>query len=463
LQLRNMSSIDPEHLNRTLAHPLLKTIFQTYTIDIAKQEHVLELWEDLSNFSLIYDDIWLRIRANSIFQKYVVGNLVAIPPQDKAVLQEAIRQRNYSKDMFKHVQQFIFERYLRESLRAFLQSDSYHQQYERLRRASLFVLIQGIDNLNISAKLHCKISYEDQEILTEKFIWPTDKLPGTVHRLDIVAVLKNEFHITIFAENQSIWQKDEILGVANVRLSDIWDEKPRELIRPLTGNLQYANTKIIFGTTLMHRPAPGISVGELDFLNPLATCCSYGHIKAVQQLLNEGVPIETRMEDSRRSPLHVAVLKNRANITQLLLHHQADPNSVDNNCQTPLHLAALCAPDLCYMLVTAGADVNVKELFENGKSPLHILATQNYADAMRYLIEKGANINARSLDGLTPLHQAVAVQSVDCINVLLEFRADVNLKNEKGVTPVALATLKKAESPAAREVFRLLTNAAQGQ
>jgi len=59
--------------------------------------------------------------------------------------------------------------------------------------------------------------------------------------------------------------------------------------------------------------------------------------------------------------------------------------------------------------------------------------------AVRILLDRHANANAREADGTTPLHWAVRVDDLESVQLLLRAGAAVNVANRYGVTPLMLA------------------------
>jgi ankyrin repeat protein len=55
------------------------------------------------------------------------------------------------------------------------------------------------------------------------------------------------------------------------------------------------------------------------------------------------------------------------------------------------------------------------------------------------LIDKGANVNAKSRDGFTPLHVAAMRGNLPVVELLLESGADPNAIVQYGKTPAELA------------------------
>ncbi|NIP53825.1 MAG: hypothetical protein GWN67_16580 [Phycisphaerae bacterium] len=85
--------------------------------------------------------------------------------------------------------------------------------------------------------------------------------------------------------------------------------------------------------------------------------------------------------------------------------------------------------------LSAGTDVDAKEP-TGGSTPLLIAALVGQTDAAELLIEKGANINARSNDGGTALHAAAFFCRTKTVKLLLSKDADLNAKNVREETPL---------------------------
>ena len=83
----------------------------------------------------------------------------------------------------------------------------------------------------------------------------------------------------------------------------------------------------------------------------------------------------------------------------------------------------------------AGTEVDAKQP-PGGSTPLLIAATFGRGEAVKLLIEKGANVNAKSNDGATPLHGAAFFCRAEIVKLLMSHGADVNAKNIRGETPI---------------------------
>lgn len=71
--------------------------------------------------------------------------------------------------------------------------------------------------------------------------------------------------------------------------------------------------------------------------------------------------------------------------------------------------------------------------------PLHVAAWQNRIKIAKFLIEKGANVNARGDGGRTPLHYAAYHGNARCVTLLISNKADVDAKRDDNFTPAFVA------------------------
>jgi ankyrin repeat protein len=70
------------------------------------------------------------------------------------------------------------------------------------------------------------------------------------------------------------------------------------------------------------------------------------------------------------------------------------------------------------------------------QTPLHVAAHRGRADAVKWLLGRGANVNAVAYNKFTPLHLAVSGEIADA---LIRADADVNVKDAWGNTPLQKA------------------------
>lgn len=103
--------------------------------------------------------------------------------------------------------------------------------------------------------------------------------------------------------------------------------------------------------------------------------------------------------------------------------------------ESPLMLAALKGQeDVVRKLIDRGADVN-----KPGWTPLHYAATNGHLGIMNLLLEHHAYLDAESPNKTTPLMMAAFYGTSQAVKLLLEAGADLTLRNEQGLSAVDFA------------------------
>lgn len=110
---------------------------------------------------------------------------------------------------------------------------------------------------------------------------------------------------------------------------------------------------------------------------------------------------------------------------------------INESGQTLLHGARSAAA--VKDLLKKGAEVNAKDSAE--RTPLHLAANYGRKEVAEALIQAGADINAKDKDGRTPLHWAVDMGNKEIAEFLLDMGADKDIKNNNKATPLHEAAL----------------------
>jgi ankyrin repeat protein len=186
----------------------------------------------------------------------------------------------------------------------------------------------------------------------------------------------------------------------------------------------------------------------------------YGATDAVKtRLLVEAGADVNAVSGIGRTPLIVAasVPGNTASV-KLLLAHDADWKAIDKTGLNALVVAASAGNlEVVRMLVDRGSDAKYNPA--PGGAALHFAAANRDTAMIRYLLAQGAQVDARlnfampvkfgkiALDQITPLMFAASYGPVDAVRALLEAGADVNAKDVRGMTPLMYAVSSETQDP----------------
>ena len=175
--------------------------------------------------------------------------------------------------------------------------------------------------------------------------------------------------------------------------------------------------------------------------------------------------IDVDRDDEWRSLNGIRI--GKLELVQSLLEHGADPHArlakppprygftsgrfqVSLVGATPFLLAAMDANvEVMRALAAAGADVHLGT--EENTTPLMVAAGLGQVpaetrvtafeafDAVGYLLERGADVNAVNARGRTALHGAAHIRSDANVQLLVDHGASINVADEKGITPLMIA------------------------
>lgn len=191
----------------------------------------------------------------------------------------------------------------------------------------------------------------------------------------------------------------------------------------------------------------------------LSAAAGMDDLAAVREMIARGVDVNSRMDDTRQTPLMAAA---SGEMVSLLLSAGADPRLVDAQGATALHYAVMKenALDIIPLLTAAGTDVNAVE--PGGSETAFLWAKQWFfgvdpdmgRKVLDRLLQAGADINAKDKLGYTLLHTAAANEKMALAAFLLKKGADASIADADGRTPLDIARDLKFQ-----EIETLLTDA----
>ncbi|XP_058833410.1 ankyrin repeat domain-containing protein 54-like [Topomyia yanbarensis] len=103
-----------------------------------------------------------------------------------------------------------------------------------------------------------------------------------------------------------------------------------------------------------------------------------------------------------------------------------------------LNAAMVNNTELLEDMINKGFDPDTREQAFN-RSALHIACSRGFTDAVRLLLEKGANPNIRDLNENTPLHLASCTENIAIIDLLLKYGTNVTLRDASGLIALEIA------------------------
>ncbi|KAI9447774.1 hypothetical protein H4582DRAFT_2093077 [Lactarius indigo] len=136
------------------------------------------------------------------------------------------------------------------------------------------------------------------------------------------------------------------------------------------------------------------------------------------------------------SPLYYASLCGFYDLAKrLIMKHPEQVNAGGGRILAPLPAALYKGHfGIMNLLHKYGAVVDFRS--QDSCTPLHIASVDGRVDIMRWLLNHGADVNARNTNW-TPLHVASFNMQLEAIQVLLEHKADINSRsNTNGATPL---------------------------
>lgn len=165
----------------------------------------------------------------------------------------------------------------------------------------------------------------------------------------------------------------------------------------------------------------------------------------VATLVSQGFDPNT-LNPKGTHPLILAVRAGSLKVVDVLL---ADPkidiNVLTEQGESPLMLAALAGyTDVCQKLIDMGADIN-----KPGWTALHYAATGGSAPIVKMLLEHHAYVDTESPNGSTPLMMAAKYGTADAVRALLDGGADAMIKNSLDLTALDFANSNNRKDAAA--------------
>lgn len=178
---------------------------------------------------------------------------------------------------------------------------------------------------------------------------------------------------------------------------------------------------------------------------PLHKAVKAGNERIVALLLQKTPKdhwVQDTMEGQMRTPLHHAALTGNEKVLSLLCCLGSAPTEVeDAQRHTSLSLAIEQGHEESIVSLLCDAEINNLRASKNSAIPLSVTCSLNLPGLTRFLLDQGADVNARGKKNYTALQTAATVRaSEDVMTSLLDHGAQVDITTE-GFTALGLAAL----------------------
>lgn len=176
----------------------------------------------------------------------------------------------------------------------------------------------------------------------------------------------------------------------------------------------------------------------------LQLACYSGDAELVKKIINHGVNVNAA-DDGGGTAINWAAMSGNTEIIDILLNQGANINpkycteTMCSDAHSPLHSAAWRSPAMLKYLINKGANVNIANEF--GQTPLFNAIQSDSIRAVKVLCEAGTIVDFADKYGYTALHNCAIIGSLEQAKLLLEYKADVNLKDKQGKTALHYAAI----------------------
>ncbi len=194
----------------------------------------------------------------------------------------------------------------------------------------------------------------------------------------------------------------------------------------------------LFGTTISNRYkiakyliSKGANVFHKDNYgqNALMWAAGYGHISLVELFLSRGVHIN-EVDRYGNNAFLVAVIKKRIKMMNYLVLKGADYRKVDNNKANALFFS-IHNKSLVQVKYCVGLGLSIHSRNKYNLAAFELACIKGNYDVIKYMIEKGADVNLSGQKGRKPLECVFEIKNV---KLLLDSGAKINGSRANGFT-----------------------------
>lgn len=202
------------------------------------------------------------------------------------------------------------------------------------------------------------------------------------------------------------------------------------------GNLEKVKLMLAKGTDIDIEP------GGHKGWTALMAASTYGETGIVKYLISKGANVKVKLKDGETTLIQSAQNDENIEIVESLLKAGVEINAPTKNGLTALmRFAWMGQAEAVKLLLDAGADTKIKD--ENGWTAFYFACSHgNDEKIVKYLLDAGANPNEKDVKGQTPLMWLGWGERTENFKALVAAKADVNTKDSDGRTPLMISSTR---------------------
>ena len=145
--------------------------------------------------------------------------------------------------------------------------------------------------------------------------------------------------------------------------------------------------------------------------------------------------LETRVQQMLGSPMHLSTTLGLDEVVQVLFENQANVNSVDLLCRSPLHLAIKCKQSICVKLLLAHPALDLSIRDASGNTPFSTaLRAKDHSAASAILDRDPHSANTPDHKGRSYIHIAVEEEDLFMLAFLLKVQVTIDFNFQSKLT-----------------------------
>ena len=183
-----------------------------------------------------------------------------------------------------------------------------------------------------------------------------------------------------------------------------------------------------------------------------AIAVKFGQVDELRKQLSKGVN-----EAQRNQLLNLAARHGQVEVMGVLVEAGASPTATDKRGRTPLMAAVQSRkPEAIRFLIDNGADVNARDQLQ-GTALVRAAGSFGDLESVQVLLSAGAEVNVQDKNGMTPLMWAARWGDAPRVLALVEAGATVTVRDNSGKTALDWARSRGGRAAETIEILQPLT------